>query len=51
VDPALGHVLLELGQVGLGSLPLKPPMAITGSPVASCTPAAEFDPTAAATQV
>jgi hypothetical protein len=37
--------------VGLGSLPLKPPIAITGSWVASWYPAAVFDPTAAAAQV
>ncbi len=37
--------------MGYGSEPLKPPIASTGRPVASCTPAALFAPTAAATQV
>ena len=38
-------------RVGLGSLPLNPPIAITGSSVASWYPAAVLEPTAAATQV
>ncbi len=33
----LGHELLELLEGGAGSLPLKPPMAMTGLPVASWT--------------
>src|SRR5579862_927530 len=38
-------------RLGAGSVPLKPPMDITGSPDASWYPAASFDPTAAAAQV
>ncbi len=36
--------------VGEGSLPLKPPIAMTGRPVPSWRPAALCEPTAAATQ-
>src|SRR5262249_56654113 len=41
---------LNSASEGEGSVPLKPPIAITGSPVASWTPAALFAPTVAATQ-
>jgi hypothetical protein len=44
VDPALGHELLELLQGGVGSLPLKPPMAMTGSPVAQLDPGGRVGP-------